>query len=214
MPVRQAAIAVCILVSAVACRDVHRLNRQTTKPTYDSKTGRLTELTYDSNVDGHIDTWVDMDGAKPLRARIDRNQDGRVDRWEEYDAAGRLMRVGYSRRDEGQPDAWAYPAANGRLERVEMFVSGNPSMIDRRELYDPRLADAEKALLQVEEDTNADGRIDKWETFEAGILKTAAWDENGDGIADRRFTYSGSLPTLLETDPDPNGRFTRLIELR
>jgi hypothetical protein len=95
-----------------------------------------------------------------------------------------------------------------------MFVSGDPSMIDRRELYDPSLADAEKALLQVEEDTNADGRIDKWETFEAGTLKTAAWDENGDGIADRRFTYSGSLPTLLETDPDANGRFTRLIELR
>jgi hypothetical protein len=214
MRVRPAAIVACILLSAAACRDVHRLNRETTKPTYDSKTGRLLELTYDSNVDGHIDTWIDMDGARPLRARIDRNQDGRLDRWEEYDSAGRLVRVGYSRQDDGQPDAWAYPAVNGRLERVEMFRSSDLSIIDRREVYDPTRADVQNALLGVEEDTNGDGRIDKWETFEAGALKTAAWDENGDGIADRRFTYRGAIPTLLETDPDPNGRFMRVIELR
>jgi hypothetical protein len=214
MPVRQAAIAVCILVSAVACRDVNRLNRETTKPTYDSKTGRLTELTYDSNVDGRIDTWIDMDGARPLRARIDGNQDGRVDRWEEYDGSGRLVKVGYSQQDDGQPDAWAYPAVNGRVERIEMFRSGDRSRMDRREIYDPSLADVQNALLRVEEDTNGDGRIDKWETFEAGALKTAAWDENGDGVADRRFTYRGSIPTLLETDPDASGRFKRVIELR
>ena len=86
--------------------------------------------------------------------------------------------------------------------------------MDRREVYDPSLADVQNALLRVEEDTNGDGRIDKWETFEAGALKTAAWDENGDGVADRRFTYRGSIPTLLETDPDSSGRFMRVIELR
>ena len=68
MRVRPAALVISLLVTA-ACRDVHRLNRETTKPTYDSKSGRLLELTYDANADGRIDTWIDMDGAKPLRAR-------------------------------------------------------------------------------------------------------------------------------------------------
>ena len=108
-------------IRASACRDVHRLNRETTKPTYDSKTGRLTELTYDSNVDGHIDTWIDMDGAKPLRARIDRNQDGRIDRWEEYDSAGRLVKVGYSQQRRWAAGCLGVSGGERPLERVEMF---------------------------------------------------------------------------------------------
>ena len=54
-------------------------------PTYDKGTGRLTRLTLDSDHDGHVDTWTDMDGARPLQTRIDRNDDGKVDRWEYYD---------------------------------------------------------------------------------------------------------------------------------
>jgi hypothetical protein len=155
-----------------------------------------------------------MDGAKPLRARMDRNEDGRLDRWEEYDANARLVRVGYSRGDTGEPNTWAYPGENGHLERVEMFQTDHPDKVDRREIYDPAVADEQFALLRVEEDRSGDGRIDKWETFEGGMLKTAAWDEDGDGMADRRFTYSGALPTLLEVEPDASGRFTRVIELR
>ena len=208
------AVCAAVLICVTACHDSNRLNRETTRPTYDAKTGRLTELTYDSNVDGRIDTWIDMDGAKPLRARADRNQDGRLDRWEEYDANGRLVSVGYSRNDSGEPDAWAYPAVNGHLERVDMFQAGHPDKLDRREIYDSTVADEQLALLQVEEDRDGDGRFDKWETFEGGMLKTAAWDEDGDGMADRRFTYRGAVPTLLEVEPDGSGRFMRAIELR
>jgi hypothetical protein len=214
MITRCSALSAAVLICLTACQDSNRLNRQTTRPTYDAKTGRLTELTFDSNVDGRIDTWIEMDGAKPLRARLDRDQDGRLDRWEEYDANGRLVRVGYSRSDSGQPDAWAYPAVDGRLERVDMFPADRPDTIERREIYDPTVADEQFALLRVEEDRNGDGRVDKWETFEGGMLKTAAWDENGDGLADRRFTYRGAVPTLLEADPDESGRFMRVIELR
>ena len=35
------------------------------------------------------------------------------------------------------------------------------------------MADEQFALLRVEEDRSGDGRIDKWETFEGGMLKTA-----------------------------------------
>jgi hypothetical protein len=210
---RRAVFALIVLTCASACHDPDRFNRETTRPTYDTKTGRMTQLTYDANADGRIDTWIEMDGKRPIQSRIDRNQDGRIDRWEDYDAAGQLVRVGYSRADSGHPDAWAYPAANGRLERIEMSKSAEVRKIDRREFYDPRgLPDT--SLIRAEEDTNADGRLDKWETYESGVLKTVAWDENGDGIADRRFTYRGSAPVLLESEPDTTGRFMNVIELR
>ena len=79
--------------------------KQTTRPTYDKTTGKLTQLTYDRNKNGVIDTWTDMDGATPLRSRIDTNEDGKIDRWEYYDGAGQLLKVGFSRKDDGKPDA-------------------------------------------------------------------------------------------------------------
>src|SRR5215208_8395074 len=71
------------------------------KPTYDKETGRLKELTYDSNHNGKVDTWTDMDGARPVQTRIDRNEDGRIDRWEYYDPEAKLVKVGFSRKDDG-----------------------------------------------------------------------------------------------------------------
>lgn len=46
-------------------------------PAYDSATGKLKELAYDSNHNGTIDTWTVMDGARPVQTRIDRNEDVR-----------------------------------------------------------------------------------------------------------------------------------------
>jgi hypothetical protein len=95
------------------------------QPTYDKETGKLTELSYDSDHDGRPDTWTDMDGAKPLRTRIDRNGDGRIDRWEEYDAAGALVRVGASTKDNGVADTWLSPAEDRSIERVETDTIGD-----------------------------------------------------------------------------------------
>ena len=127
------------------------------QPTYDQSTGRLKELKFDSNHDGRVDTWTDMDGARPVQTRIDRNQDGRIDRWEYYDAAAKLLKVGFSRKDDGKPDAWAFSGPDGRIERIEISSTGDEKKIDRTEYYDAR------GLARAEEDTNADGRTDKWE---------------------------------------------------
>lgn len=180
----------------------------TTKPTYDPATGRLTQLTYDANKDGVIDTWTDMDGKRPLRSRIDRDQDGRIDRWEYYDANGRLARVGLSRANSGKPDAWAYPGEDGRIARVEVSSTGDEKKIDRWEHYDG------DDLVRAEEDTNGDGRPDKWEVYDRGVVKTAAFDENGDGHPDRRLTYDGSRLVTIESKPDASGRFTSRVEVR
>jgi hypothetical protein len=201
-----------LLLVCAACSDPERARlKATTKPTYDERTGRLKELTYDANGNGRIDTWTEMDGSRPLRSRVDRNEDGRMDRWEYYDSKGRVTKVGFSRRDNGRPDAWAEPGPAGRIARVLVSSAGDESKIDRWETYDSAHPDL---LSGVEEDTNHDGRPDKWETYEAGQLLKAAFDENADGRVDRQLTYRAGALALIETEADGTGGFRRRVEVK
>ena len=205
-----ASVLLCGAVLCQACSDSGQARaRETTRPTYDKATGRLKELTYDANQNGKIDTWTEMDGARPLRSRIDRDEDGRIDRWEYYDASGALTKVGFSRRQADAPDAWAYSGADGQVQRVESSSAGDENRIDRREFYE------QGRLARVEVDSNGDGRADQWETYEAGTLKTAASDRDADGRADRRLTYNadGTL-ALIESEPDASGAFQKRVAVR
>jgi len=185
-----------------------REGTSTIRPTYDKKTGKLTQLTYDRNHDGVIDTWSDMDGARPIQTRIDQDQDGTIDRWEYYDEKGQLLKVGLSRNVKGKPDAWAYSAPDGSVGRVEVSSTADEKKIDRREFY------TGGAMTRLEEDSDGDGRPDKWETYEGGALKTASFDENRDGKPDRRLTYNDGVLVLIETEPDANGNYTKKIDVK
>jgi len=205
-------VATFLIVGAAACADPDRENvKKTTIPTYDKKTGRLVQLTYDRNHNGKIDTWTDMDGTRPILSRIDLNEDGKIDRWEYYDEKGQIIKVGFSRKDDGKPDAWAYAGPDGKVSRVEISSTGDEKKIDRWEHYDASQTgpkgDPTGALVSAEEDTNGDGRPDKWETYENGTIKTVAFDEKGVGYATRRLTYEKGQLVLIETDPDGKGGF-------
>ncbi len=198
---------------AWACSDPDRERlKATTKATYDPQTGRLAELTFDSNKNGKIDTWTQMDGGRPVRARLDRDEDGRIDRWEYYDSAGRLNKVGFSRQGNGKLDAWAYPNSSGKIVRVEVSSAGDENKIDRLEVYDPQGPpgpDGIGPLVQVIQDTNGDGTRDKWERYQNGQLHTAEFDENGDGRPDRRLTYRDAELVSIESEPDGRGGMRR-----
>jgi hypothetical protein len=215
---RTAAIVLAAAIAAAAgCRDDARARlRATTHATFDHKTGKLTELTFDANRDGRIDTWTQMDGTRPVMSRVDRDQDGIVDRWEYYDGQGRLEKVGFSRARRDTPDAWAFAAGAGRLERIEASSKGDPAQIDRLERYatsGPVDANGLGALLSVEEDSDGDGKVDRWETYEAGEIRTLEVDENHDGIRDRRLTYKNSTVVLVESEPDAAGQYTRRVDV-
>ena len=188
----------------------------TIRPSYDHATGRLKELAYDANGNGRVDTWTEMDGSRPLRSTVDINEDGKIDRWEEYDENGGLAKVGFSRTNSGKPDAWAFSGADGKVRRIEISSTGDSSRIDRWEYYDAAQSgpDGRGALLRAEEDTTHDGRPDKWETYEHGILKTVAFDENGNGRPTRRLIYSSSARVVIESDPDGSGRLTDHVDVR
>lgn len=211
------ALAAAVVVCACSDPDKERIKR-TTKPTYDGATGRLTQLTYDRNKNGVIDTWTDMDGSRPLRSRIDLDEDGKVDRWEDDDDKGQLQKVGFSRRGDGKPDAWAFAGAGGKVDRVEISSLSDEHKIDRWEHYDPSRPgggpEGAGTLLRAEEDTNADGKPDKWEVYENGAVKTAAFDEDADGKPDRRLTYHAGALVLIESAPDAAGAYTRRVEVQ
>jgi len=216
--VAAAALAVCGAVLAQSCADPERDRlKSTTKATYDKATGKLTELTFDANKNGRVDTWTEMDGTRPVRSRIDSNEDGRIDRWEYYDAAGKLTKVGFSRKAAETPDAWAYAGPGGGIDRIETSSTGDPARIDRWEFYDASQAppanspDNPGTLLRVDEDTNGDGRADKWERYTAGTVSTVEFDENHDGKPDRRLTYKDSELALIETSPDSAGHYQKAV---
>jgi hypothetical protein len=203
------ALAVLAVVCLSACSDPEKDRlRETTRPTYDKTTGRLKELTFDANRNGKIDTWTEMDGARPVRSRIDSNEDGKPERWEYYDASGQLQKVGFSRSGDGKPDAWAFSGADGRIERIESSSLADERKIDRWEHYDAA------GLVRTDEDTNGNGAPDKWQTFKDGAVETASFDENADGRPDRRLTYERGVLVLIETEPDGNGRYARRVEVR
>jgi hypothetical protein len=63
-------------------------------------------------------------------------------------------------------------------------------------------------MERVEEDTDGNGSIDKWETYADGALAVLALDIQGRGTPDRRLIYrpDGSLERI-EADPTGSGQF-------
>ena len=210
-----AGIAVAAALVPLSCSDPDRERlKATTKATYNAQTGRLTELTFDSNKNGKIDTWTEMDGSRPVRSRIDRDEDGRIDRWEYYDAAGQIVKVGFSRKGDVKPDAWAYANQSGRIVRIDVSTAGDENSIDRWETYDavgPAGADGVGALVQVVQDTNGDGKRDKWERYQNGQVVAAEFDQDGDERPDRRLTYRDAELIAIETEPDGRGGYAKKV---
>jgi hypothetical protein len=199
-----------VVLCGLACSsdpDRDRLVR-TTRATYDSDTGRLRKITYDSNKNGSVDTTTFFDGTRLLRTEIDANEDGRIDRWEHYDAAGRLEKYATSRANDGTPDAWAFPGTDGAVVRLEISLKRD-GRIDRWEHYQ------DGGVARAEEDANGDGRPDKWELYQSGTLVAVSLDNDADGRPDRKLTYSaeGQL-ALIESEPDQAGEFRTRLDVR
>jgi hypothetical protein len=197
---------------------------------YSKKDGHLELLTYDSNKNGKTDTWSFMDGSRVIGVVIDKDEDGVPDRWEYYDATGKLEKVATARLTPGVPDAWAYPDGSGKVARIEMTgacaaptptasptpagpgASGTapvssprvgpptptppppPGRITRWESYE------NEHLARAEEDTDCEGKLDKWEVFRPdGSLASVALDTTKSGKPERRLVFGEGGKVTVET---------------
>jgi YD repeat-containing protein len=174
-------------------------------PNYDAFTGRLLQLNADQNGDGRIDQWTYLDGNRPLRGEADVDGDDRIDRWEYFDARAMLTLIGSSSLGDGVEDTWTRPAATPQGEMQVTRSRMRDRRPDRQEYF------RGDVLVRAEEDTNGDGRIDKWEQYEGTSLREAAFDTTfSRGRADRRVRYDARGDSVVETDPDGDGQFVRV----
>jgi hypothetical protein len=206
-----AASFVAVASVIAGCSDPHSSTGNMPSVKYDPVSGRLKELAFDATQNGRNDAIGFMDGTHVQRIEVDEDEDGKVDRWEFYDADRRLERVGVSRLRNGLVDAMAFYGQGGDVERNEISTRGD-GLFNRVEFY--RLG----SLTRVEEDTNGDRRVDKWETYgvtpisAAGQfppIATAAFDDCFRGTPTRRLVYrsDGTGVLRVEVDPDGDGVF-------
>ena len=62
-------------------------------------------------------------------------------------------------------------------------------------------------MVRAEEDTDHDGRIDKWETYDGARLASVAFDTLHRGTPDRRLTYRADGSAQMDIDANGDGRF-------
>jgi hypothetical protein len=195
LPFPRATVGIPVLIvglTSAGCEAPSRDDR--IEPVYDAATGRLQLLKYDANGDGTIDTWSYMDGARVVRIELDPDQNTIIDRWEYYAPDQTLEKVGTSRAADNTPDSWAFYDAGGTVTRIEISTR-RTGTIDRVEYYE------RGARVRAEEDTNADGRIDKWESYDGARLASVAFDTRQRGIPDRRVVYAQDGTARLEELP-------------
>lgn len=196
-----AAIGIALVAGCAAQPEQRRAS-----PSYEVFSGKLIQLTADQNGDGRTDQWTYLDGTRPIRGESDTDGDGRIDRWEYFDIASALTRVGTSSLGDGIEDTWTYPTPSKDGESMIATSRHRDRVFDHREFF------RGQALLRTEDDTNGDGRIDKWERYEGSVLREAAFDTSFTrGRADRRVLYDGKGQfTYVEEDPDGDGTFVRV----
>jgi hypothetical protein len=200
---RELIAAGCMAVVA-GCAEAPQQRRAV--PSYDAFTGRLIQLNADQNGDGRFDQWTYLAGGQPIRGEADTDDDGRVDRWEYFDAAATLTLIGTSSRGDGVEDTWTYPAPSPDGETQVVTSRRRDRAVDHREFF------RGQSLVRTEDDTNNDGRADKWERYEGAVLREAAFDTSFTrGRADRRVQYDekGRF-AFVEEDPDGDGKFVRV----
>ncbi len=183
-PAASGLVALACAAALAACSQPPAQKAPTNRlvPAYSEDTGKLTELKYDRNNDGKIDTWATMDGSRVVRIEIDEDGDGKPDRWEYYKPGNA-------------------PGVPGVLERVET-ATRHDGRVSRREFLE------NGRLVRIEEDTDGDGVVDKWETYRDGALAVLELDTLHRGKPDRRLIYSLSgAVERIEADPDGSGQF-------
>jgi len=183
-----------LITAVVSCGQRPATPTKRIEPTYNKQTGRLELLRYDSNGDGKFDTFSYMDGTRIRRIEVDQDEDGKIDRWEYYGPDRKLEKVGFSRARDGVEDAWSFFNATGATERIEISTRRNHK-VDRVEHYEKGV------LVRAEEDSDGDGRFDKWETYEGERLASVAFDTARRGTPDRRLIYGADGSARIEVDP-------------
>jgi hypothetical protein len=132
---------------------------------------------------------------------IDLNGDGEADQVSWTSGSGALFMVERDLDFDGASDMYEYYEGNTVVEQefqldfdraidmVSYYVNGQLVRKEMSTTFDGQFTlskfyDGSGQLTRVERDANADGRVDAWEFYTAGVLSQVGYDDNGDGQPD------------------------------
>jgi hypothetical protein len=104
---------------------------------------------------------------------------------------------------------------NGRIDTVTFLEDGRILRSERDRDEDGRadfwefnVPDGTGGLDHTAEDSNRDGKPDKWDYYTDGILRRTEWADSGQDTPSRRWNYApdGTLESV-ESEPDGTGGF-------
>jgi hypothetical protein len=124
----------------------------------------------------------DAETGRLRRLAVDVNDNGRSDAVSVMDGA-RIEHVEVDLDENGKPERWDFYRGATTLERVG-FSRLNDGIMDAQAFYS-----AAGDLIRIEVSTQRDGRFNRIEFYEAGVLVRGEEDTNGDGRADKWETY-------------------------
>ena len=190
--VQKPRLSICCLFIALLADCSPKPSGDRPRAEYDNATGRLSKIELDANKNGKNDTVSYMDGTRVIRVELDLDENGKVERWDFYGPDGKLEKVGFASRNDGVMDSQAFYGSDGVVKRIEISTRRD-SRFDRTEYYE------RNALVRSEDDSNGDGRPDKWDYYTprpdhaagepAYAISSTEFDDSGSGRAERRFVY-------------------------
>ncbi len=134
----------------------------------------------DLNRDGNPDQWT-LSGAqgKVLRIERDLNFDNAVDVWQYTNEAGTVIEEEMDLDHDRSVDVVVFYREDGTVEHKELAIEFK-GLFTVFKYYDQA-----EQLLRVEQDEDADGKVDRWDYYENKRLARTGWDEDADGVPDR-----------------------------
>lgn len=124
----------------------------------------------------------DAETGRLRRLVVDVNENGRSDAVSVMDGA-RIEHVEVDLDENGKPERWDFYLGNTTLERVGLSRL-NDGIMDAQAFYS-----AGGDIIRIEVSTQRDGRFNRVEFYERGLLVRSEEDTNGDGRADKWETY-------------------------
>lgn len=142
----------------------------------------------DYNGDGHNDVVYYSVGSVPSQTTFDRNFDGAYDTHWIFDSQGRETHYEADDNFDGRFE-WQAEVVNGEIKRnvLDTDGDGRPEQIWHNV----------NGVLTGIDYYFASGRIVKREFYQAGLLDSAEYDDDGDGVFERRIRFDSHAEPIL-----------------
>lgn len=174
---------------------------------YSYEQGRLDAVALDTDGDGKPNVWQRYRNDVPVEQKSDRDGDGRVEQIVRYDSRGQPLESEHDLDGDGLLEC-VRSYRDGVVVRQEIYSdrAGSPKTVTEYGKEEPTLE---------KRDTNGDGSYDVQIRFDRGVPAKMEEDTNHDGRMDRFTVFDGSgLPAEIREDTRHTGRVDRIRRFR